>query len=130
MTYCSMYIGDLSDPSFAWDGGDWNGNLPARISPIFPPAREHYNKAFHDWVLLSGVEYKQTDFDGWVAVTTKRQLEDFIAFCYLSDSSYTNSNLTLRHEERQSLVEQLDEIRSFVTGLSDTKEYALVAEAF
>jgi hypothetical protein len=31
MTYCSTYIGDLSDPSFHWDGGDWNGNIPRGI---------------------------------------------------------------------------------------------------
>jgi hypothetical protein len=28
MTYSSTYIGDLADPSFSWDGGDWNGNIP------------------------------------------------------------------------------------------------------
>ena len=28
MTYCSTYIGDLAAPSFKWNGGDWNGNIP------------------------------------------------------------------------------------------------------
>jgi len=30
-----MYIGDLEDPSFEWEDGDWNGNILGRISPAF-----------------------------------------------------------------------------------------------
>jgi len=33
MTYCSTYIGDLDDPSFNWNGGDWNGNIPRNKGP-------------------------------------------------------------------------------------------------
>jgi hypothetical protein len=43
MTFCSTYIGDLEDPAFKWDGGDWNGNIPSGIGPIFPPEPEPYN---------------------------------------------------------------------------------------
>jgi hypothetical protein len=36
MSFLDVYIGDLNDPSFRWDGGDWNGNVPTRLSPFFP----------------------------------------------------------------------------------------------
>jgi hypothetical protein len=93
MTMCSTYIGDLDDLSFAWDGGNWNGNVPRAISRDFPPVSRPYvdaRRAFHDWVAISGVKCKQTDFEGWVAVVTRRQIEDFIAFsaarpCYQGD---------------------------------------------
>jgi hypothetical protein len=42
MTYCSTYIGDLSNPAFHWDGGDWNGNIPSGIGPVFPKTAGHY----------------------------------------------------------------------------------------
>ena len=38
MTYCSTYIGDLDHPEFKWEGGDWSGNIPPRLGPLFPPA--------------------------------------------------------------------------------------------
>lgn len=37
VTYCDVYIGRLDDPRFSWVGGDWNGNVPTRLSPFFPP---------------------------------------------------------------------------------------------
>jgi hypothetical protein len=69
MTYCSTYIGDLADPAFHWDGGDWNGNIPRGISPAFPPVPtpNNYNRKFHDWVKSTKVTCKQTDYGGWVA---------------------------------------------------------------
>lgn len=32
--YLDVYIGWLDDPSFSWDGGDWDGNVPVRRSPF------------------------------------------------------------------------------------------------
>ena len=40
MTYYDAYVGRLDDPNFHWDGGDWNGNVPHRLSPFFPPTIE------------------------------------------------------------------------------------------
>ena len=45
MTACDVYIGDLDDPEFHWDGGDWNGNVPRAIASVFPPVGGHYNTA-------------------------------------------------------------------------------------
>ena len=115
MTYSSTYIGDLANPSFSWDGGDWNGNIPPGISPAFPPTPppNHYNSKFHDWVAQTDVTSKQTDYGGWVARVDKTQLLDFIAYCYGSETN-----------------EAVNKLIDFVNSLEDAGEYALVAEEY
>jgi membrane associated rhomboid family serine protease len=34
MSCLDVYIGDLSDPSFHWNGGNWNDNVPTRRFPV------------------------------------------------------------------------------------------------
>jgi hypothetical protein len=118
MTDCSVYVGRLSDRSFKWDGGDWNGNVPRSISPEFPPAREHYNGVFHAWVKHSGVECKQTDFGGWVAKVTKAQIEDYLRYCYQGQ------------EDLPWVAHGLPELQSCVSNLNAKTVYALVATEF
>ena len=114
MTYCTTYIGDLSDPSFSWDGGDWNGNIPRGIGPAFPPPSfNNYNSRFHDWVSKTKVTCKQTDYGGWVARVDKTQLLDFIGYCYGSMQD-----------------ERITELKDFVNSLEESGEYALVAEEY
>ena len=113
MTYCSTYIGDLDDPSFEWDGGDWNGNIPRNIGPRFPPAPEHYNGRFHSWVAKTRVTCKQTDFDGWVALVNKQQILDYIEYCYGADTKA-----------------DLETLIMFVNTFDGSKQYGLVAECY
>jgi hypothetical protein len=115
MTYCSTYIGDLADPAFHWDGGDWNGNIPRGISPAFPPLRtpNNYNRKFHDWVSRTKVTCKQTDYGGWVARVGKAQLLDFIQYCYGSETD-----------------EAVNKLIELVNSLEDAGQYALVAEEY
>ena len=83
MTVCWMYVGDLEDPEFNWNGGDWNGNVPRSILPDFPPAGGAYNEVFHRWLETQPtIQVKQTDFGGWVAKVNQAQLIDFLAFAY------------------------------------------------
>lgn len=83
MTDCSIYVGDLNDPTFHWSGGDWNSNSPKRILPAFPPAGDAHNRVFHEWVeAIPALECKQTDFGCWVAKVSNAQLADFLAFAY------------------------------------------------
>ena len=113
MTFCSTYLGDLEDPTFKWDGGDWNGNIPSSIGPIFPPEPEHYNGRFHSWVEKARVPCKQTDFDGWVARVNKQQILEYISYCYGEDDSA-----------------RLRKLIKFVNTLDDSKIYGLVAECY
>jgi hypothetical protein len=36
MPFLDVYIGNLSDPSFHRDGGNWSGNVPTPLSLFFP----------------------------------------------------------------------------------------------
>ena len=115
MTVCAVYIGDLDDPTFKWDGGDWNGNVPARLSPEFPSMTQHYNAEFHAWVTAAGVRCEKTDFGGRVACVTKAQIMEFTTQVFRGK------------EYLPWVVDRLKDLNLFVTELSDTKVYGLVA---
>jgi len=112
MTICAVYIGDLQDPSFKWEGGDWNDNVPRALSDMFPPTDGHYNACYHEWSEESGFEPKQTDFGGWVVRVSKAQLLSYVEYCYKSEPSTMNS------------------LRTFIDSLDEAKQYALVATEF
>ncbi len=115
MTVCVVYVGDLDDPSFKWEGGDWNGNVPARLSPAFPPMTQHYNADFHAWVKAVGVKCEQTDFGAWVACVTKSQIMDFITQVYRGK------------EDLPWVLDRIKDLNDFVAELKCTKVYGLVA---
>lgn len=125
-----MYVGDLDDPAFQWEGGDWDGNIPSAVTPNFPPPSQHYNADYFEWVGNSGVEWKKTDFSGYVARVTKPQILEFIDFCYGPDPSYRGPRRTRIRNRKPHIVYDPNEIRDFVVSLSDAKEYALVAEEY
>ena len=118
MTVCVVYVGDLEDPRFLWDGGDWNGNVPARLSPEFSPMSGHYNEAFHSWVKAKGLTCEKTDFSGWVARVTKDQIFEFIAEAYRGS------------EDLPRVADRLPELKRFVETLFADHEYGLVATEF
>lgn len=118
MTDCCVYIGDLGDPKFKWEGGDWSGNVPRWLSSEFPPMSGHYNEAFHRWVKSNGVTCEQTDFGGWVAKVKKAQLRDFIAVTYRGS------------EELPWVKNCLPDLLEFVATLDEGREYGLVATEY
>lgn len=130
MTSCAVYVGDLNDPAFDWEGGSWESNIPARMSMDFPSEREHYNGIYRRWVEEKFIDCKQTDFGGWVARVTKAQIEDYLAYCYDSDPSYTEKRRMLEWRGKYYQVEKLIEIRAFLKGFDNQKLYALVATEF
>jgi len=114
----------LDDPSFQWDGGDWNGNVPKRLSPFFPPAQGPGLGAFSGFMRrLEDGRFigKQTDWGGWVVPASKSTIESFIAELYDDDSNYGVAS-TMPH-----LASWLTELRSFVSSLDDDGQLALVA---
>ena len=114
MTICEVYVGDLKDPGFKWQGGNWNCNIPARLSPIFPPLPGSYSRTYGAWVSSAGVESRQTDFGGHVARVTRQQILEFIAAGYASEDSL-------------KVQAGIHDLRHFVNGLADEPLYALVA---
>jgi hypothetical protein len=114
MTVCEVFVGDLKDPTFKWDGGNWNGNIPARLSPIFPPLPGNYNRTYEEWVAKVGAKSKQTDFGGQVAKVTKSQIEQFVATVY-------------RDDDRARHTESFAELAAVIAALDDKQTYGLVA---
>src|SRR5207237_9627937 len=120
MSFLDVYIGDLEDPSFHWDGGNWNGNVPTRLSPFFPDG----DRIRH--VMLKRIDSKvydgkQTDWGGYVAKVTKQQIKDLIEEKYCDHEWYKDPS-PMPH-----MLQALQKLRSFVDSLNDRKLNALVA---
>jgi len=123
-----MYVGDLDDESFQWEECDGIGNLPGRKSPMFPLAQYGYFFSdFFKWLKLTGYEYKQTDWGGWVAKVTKKQIFEFILYRYKTDPIYTDPKRMVYRDGKVLHVDQLKELIDYVKSLEDDKLYALVA---
>ena len=110
-----VYIGHLDSPengNFKWEGGDWNGNIPHRISPqFFPNAHDAFQKIL-DWTHSSDWEGKQLDWGAWGIKMRKQDLLAFIDAC-----------------EKGNVFESIkyDRIRDFVKDeLNDDTTYVLV----
>ena len=110
---CDVYIGTLDDPDFRWEGGNWNGNCPRRISPVFPVVNYklffELIKRIEDGVYIG----KQTDWAAWVARVSKAQIRDFIKEMSASLAPETSSTMA--------------ELNAFVESLNSGEEFALVA---
>ena len=124
MTYYDVYIGKLAEGPDPLDwGGDWNGNVPTRESPFFPPGTGSEAPFFQ---LISRITDgrlpgKQVDWGGWVAKASKAEILNFISEVYRDDGWYTDRT-AMPH-----LYGRFQELLSYVRGLPDGEFYALVA---
>jgi hypothetical protein len=121
MSFLDVYIGDLDDPTFSWDGANWEiGNVPHSTSPYFPPPVPFGRLIdnIHEGKLVG----KQTEWGGSVARARKAEIRAFI------DESYSGSTLYAQPTPLEAdLVEQMRQLLAFVDSLDDHKQYALVA---
>ena len=116
MTDVDVYIGYLDSPdngNFKWEGGDWSGNIPCRISPpkYFPCASDAFRKIL-DMTDSSEWDGKQLDWGAWGVKMHKQELMAFIKDC-----------------EKRNKLEWIkyDDIRNFVKcELDDDTTYILV----
>ena len=113
MTMCSVYVGNLNDPSFNWDQGE---GIPKCIIGNLPPDRKPYLRCFHEWVEKSGVECKKTWYEVWVARVSKAQIHDYIEYGYGSDPGYNDPDKMLTWEGRPYLGDRLDSVKELVSG--------------
>lgn len=114
-----VYIGELNDPKFQWDGGDWNGNIPSRKSPMFPFGHDAMY-ALMDKIENGAVSGKQVDWAGWVAKMLPAEIETFL------DEIIDKNDRARLKESFPWLLEQAEDIRAFIRGLEPTQQYALV----
>jgi hypothetical protein len=98
-----VYIGLANDPNFRWENGDFNGNIPHRISPFFLEA----HKMFYDFCEVGhdflGMHFVQLDWGAWGAKARKADIEQVIA-------TYGSN----------------DEIDAFFNIMDEDIEYALI----
>lgn len=78
-----VYIGRLDsveNGTFKWDGGDYSGNTPNRISPYFPYGYETIKQI---WKIIDSGQYdgKQLDWGAWGVKMDKQSLLMFIDDC-------------------------------------------------
>ena len=120
MTFFDVYIGDLDDPDFHWDGGNWNGNSPRGVSPLLPNTeREEPFRRVQGLIHTGTLVGKQTDWGCWVAIASREVLSQLIhewygdGEIYLSDLDDNYENVSL-------------ELHVLISNLNP-KNYALVA---
>ena len=112
MSDIDAHIGLLDGPDFNFYDGDYEGNIPKRISPFLPNAREIMSQI---WKMIHNGDKNASQLD-WGAVGvvyTKQQLTDFV------DSFYENDYNDYKDRAR--------EIRKYIKGLDSDKPYVLVA---
>ena len=115
----NVYIGDLSDPAFKWEGGDINGNVPKALSAGFPDCYHLYFKLIK--LIEEGrLEGKQTDFGGFVAKVRKKDIEALLVEWY-GDKAWVKDPAI-----SPALVEELETLETFVSNLDEDIVYGLV----
>lgn len=66
MADVEVFIGNLEDLDFKWEGVDWQGYCPERMSPFFPYQHNLFRKIL-DQITHHQLSGKQTDWGSWVA---------------------------------------------------------------
>ena len=122
MSFLDVYIGNLDDPKFHWEGGNWEGNCPGKLGPWFPPGQQSGLRGPF-WDLIEKIktnqfEGKQCDWGSWVAKVHKEEIEAFIDEVY---GAYEQP------KELAHLRKKFDELKAFVATLDPAKQYVLVA---
>ena len=110
VSYFDVYIGFLDDSTFFWDGGNWQGNVPAMRSPFFPRGELQPFLEVVRRIDAGQYEGKRTDWGGWVAKVSKAQI------LTLLDELYTAEWFKVAAD-----------LKNFCVELDDTRLYALVA---
>jgi len=90
MMFVDVYVGRSDDPMFKWYGGDYNGNIPKRITPVFPNVRRRpedlhtgspyswNNTSWHTACKDFGLELVQLDWGAFGAKISKSQVLDLL----------------------------------------------------
>ncbi len=105
-----VFIGDLTDHAFHYEGGDWNYNYPKRISPFFPKGYELFFSIL-DQIYYNKIEGKQTDWGSHTCLMYPNEILDIVEKYYIKDME----NI------------QVQELFQFIKQLNPYQQYGLVA---
>jgi len=100
------HIGLLDSPDFDFYGGNYNGNIPDRLSPFLKDARKLMD-IIGDMVTRGEENARQLDWGAVGVIYTKQQLRDFFGKFYPGGGS--------------------KELRKFLRELDPEKKYVLTA---
>jgi hypothetical protein len=106
-----VFIGNLNDPDFKWEGGNWSGNCPSRISPFFPNPLKFFDTIVSQ-IDNNTIYGKQTDWGSWVAPLYPSEIMDIINNYY---------------ERKPENAKQARAIKRYINSLDSQLKYALVA---
>ncbi|MCA1056541.1 hypothetical protein LCM10_16185 [Rossellomorea aquimaris] len=101
MADVEVFIGDLTDETFHYGGGDWNHNYPRRISGFFPKGYDLFFSVLDD-IYYNRIEGRQTD---WGSHTCPMYPHEIMT---LLEGYYTKHMHDLRVQELFQFVKQLD----------------------
>ena len=75
MTSFDLYIGDLDDPKFHWEGGDWNGNSPRGVTGVHVSVDRFTFDKFTNMIDEGELPGIQADWGCWVARLKREEIE-------------------------------------------------------
>ena len=111
MADVEVFIGDLSDRTFHYEGGgDWNHNFPKRISTFFPKGYDLFFTIL-DRIYCKKIEGKQTDWGSHTCPLYPHELLELLEEYYQKDMD----------------SEPIQELFQFIKQLDPHKQYGLVA---
>ncbi len=115
MPYLDVYISNMDDSE-----PDENGlatKTPKRKSPFFRDGRNAWT-LFHQWRESGKIHAVQTDWAGWVAFLTKREIKEFFELLYSDD---------LNDEVFAHLEEEKQKLQRHIEQLNPDRKHALCA---
>ena len=117
MSSLEVYIGLADDPAFKWEGGDYDGSVPKRITPVFPGV----TRSCDDYAPGSPMSWHNTSWHG--------ACKDF--GLELIQLDWGASGTRLYKSQILSLLERFaptasDDLIECVRGLDENTEYALI----
>lgn len=85
MTFREVFLGELGDDQdLDWGGDPFEGNIPRRLGPLFPPTpaiRRPYDVAL-EWIERRRLEGRRVDWGASAARISVAELMLFLSHCY------------------------------------------------
>jgi hypothetical protein len=110
MADVEVFIGDLTDETFHYEGGDWNHNYPKRISVFFPKGYDLFFSVLDD-IYYKRIEGKQTDWGSHTCPMYPNEILELLENYYKRDMGDV----------------KVQELFQFIKQLDPYQQYGLVA---
>lgn len=96
-----VFLGDLTDPSFNYEGGDWSGNTPRRIGNYFPRPNDIFFQIL-DMVEKKIVDGRQTDWGSWTVRLYPHEMVGVVRNLYGEEACAKEKSVKDLHIHRET----------------------------